>query len=203
MFYRNEIWVGLLFGLLLPLCSFVILFEIFNLLESKGAASGTGFSDNFRERTLAIVAIALNILPMNLYKKRRWDLSMRGVVIATALLAFLVCQTRPFSRETLAELLWDDRDPQQAQANLRSLLSGMRTRLKPYLTITRHTVAFNHESTYWLDTAEFLRLLQHEEAKPGPPGMLSSAGLLHMGTGRPPLSGGFFDGLYVWGNRGI
>ena len=89
VFYRNEIWTGLLFGLLLPLCSFVFLFEVFNLLESKGAASGTGFSVNFRERTLAIVAIALNILPLNLYKKRRWDLSMRGVVIATALLAFV------------------------------------------------------------------------------------------------------------------
>lgn len=89
VFYRNEIWVGLLFGLLLPLCSFVLLFEIFNLLETKGAASGAGFSLNFRERTLAIVAIALNILPMNMYKKRRWDLSMRGVVIATALLAFV------------------------------------------------------------------------------------------------------------------
>ncbi len=89
MFYRNEIWFGLLFGLLLPLCSFVFLFEVFSLLESKGAASGTGLSVNFRERTLAIVAIALNILPLNLYKKRRWDLSMRGVVIATALLAFM------------------------------------------------------------------------------------------------------------------
>lgn len=89
MFYRNEIWVGLLIGVLLPLCSFVFLYEIFSLLEARGAASGSGLSGNFRERTLAIVAIALNIFPMNLYKKRRWDLSMRGVVIATALMAFV------------------------------------------------------------------------------------------------------------------
>lgn len=87
MFYRNEIWVGLLIGLLLPLCSFVFLYEIFSLLEAKGAASGAGLSNNFRERTLAIVAIALNIFPLNVYKKRRWELSMRGVVIATALMA--------------------------------------------------------------------------------------------------------------------
>lgn len=89
MFYRNEIWIGVLFGLLLPFCSFILLFEIFSLLEHKGAASGVGLSVNFRERTLAIVAIALNLIPMNLYRKRRWDLSMRGVVIATALLAFI------------------------------------------------------------------------------------------------------------------
>ena len=126
-----------------------------------------------------------------------------GTRKATALLAFLVCQTRPFSRETLAELLWDDRDPQQAQANLRSLLSGMRTRLKPYLTITRHTVAFNHESAYWLDTAEFLRLLQHEEAKPGPPGMLSAAGLQALETAVALYRGDFLDGFYVRESRGF
>ena len=89
MFYRNEIWIGLLYGLLLPFCSFVLLYEVFNLLENKGAASGAGLAVNFRERTLAIVAIALNLIPMNLFRKRRWDLSMRGVVIATALLAFV------------------------------------------------------------------------------------------------------------------
>jgi len=89
VFYRNEIWVGLLFGLLLPLCSFVLLFEVFNLLESRGAASGIGLSTDFRERTLAIVSIALNLIPMNIYQKRRWDRSMRGVVISTALLAFV------------------------------------------------------------------------------------------------------------------
>ncbi|HMX41745.1 MAG TPA: hypothetical protein PK971_16370 [Saprospiraceae bacterium] len=89
MFYRNEIWVGVLFGLLLPLCSFVLLYELFGLLEARGAASGAGLSSNFRERTLAIVAIALNIIPMNLYRKRRWDLSMRGIVIATSLLALV------------------------------------------------------------------------------------------------------------------
>ncbi|GAB4264722.1 MAG: BTAD domain-containing putative transcriptional regulator [Candidatus Promineifilaceae bacterium] len=79
---------------------------------------------------------------------------------AEGLLAFLVCQQRPFTRETLAELLWDDRDPQQSLANLRSLLSGMRKTLKPYLTITRQTIAFNHESDYWLDTAEFHKMAQ-------------------------------------------
>lgn len=89
MFYRNEIWVGLLFGLLLPLCSFVLLYEVFGLLEAKGAASGVGLSSNFRERTLALAAIALNVIPLNLYRKRRWDLSMRGIVIATSLLALV------------------------------------------------------------------------------------------------------------------
>ena len=89
MFNRNEIWAGLLFGLLLPAIGYLILFNLFGLLEAKGAASGEGFAANFRERTLSIVALALNLIPLNIYRRRRWDLSMRGVVIATAVLAFV------------------------------------------------------------------------------------------------------------------
>lgn len=88
MFNRNEIWAGLVFALLLPTLGFLMLYNLFGLLEMGGAASGEGFSTNFRERTLSIVAIALNLIPLNIYRRRRWDLAMRGVVIATALLAF-------------------------------------------------------------------------------------------------------------------
>ena len=89
MLNRNELWVGLLVGILLPLAGFFILFELFALLEQRGAASGAGLSSNFRERTVAIVAIAANLLPMNVYRRRRWELSMRGVVVATAVLALV------------------------------------------------------------------------------------------------------------------
>ena len=89
MLNRNELWVGLLLGILFPSLAFILLYQIFNLLEIGGAASSTGFSPNFRERTLAIVAIAANLALLNLYRNRRWDLAMRGVVIATSILAFV------------------------------------------------------------------------------------------------------------------
>ena len=89
MFQKNAIWVGLLVGLLLPAMGFILLYEIFNLLEDRGVASSSGFSPNFRERTVGIVAIVLNAIPLNMYQKRRWDLSMRGIVIATSLLAIV------------------------------------------------------------------------------------------------------------------
>ncbi|HNE28755.1 MAG TPA: hypothetical protein PKL15_18470 [Saprospiraceae bacterium] len=89
MLNRNEIWAGLLFGILLPLLSYALLYQVFSMLEMKGAASGAGFSPNFRERTLAIVAIAFNLIPLNIFRRRRWDLSMRGVVIATGVLAII------------------------------------------------------------------------------------------------------------------
>jgi hypothetical protein len=87
MLNRNEIWAGLLIGLLLPVVVFLVLYQLFALLELQGAASGAGLSSNFRERTLAIVAIAVNLWPMNIYRRRRWELAIRGVVVATSVLA--------------------------------------------------------------------------------------------------------------------
>ncbi|MCS6928961.1 MAG: hypothetical protein NZM43_05640 [Saprospiraceae bacterium] len=88
MFNRNEIWAGLLFALLLPAVSFVFLYHLFGLFEKVGIASGEGFSASFRERTLSLIALTLNLIPMHIYRRRRWDFAMRGVAIATGLLAF-------------------------------------------------------------------------------------------------------------------
>ncbi len=84
---RNTLLTGLLPGILLPIVIYAMLYAIFGLLEKGGAASGEGFSDSFRERTLAIVALAINVLLINMFKKRRWETAMRGVVVATGLLA--------------------------------------------------------------------------------------------------------------------
>ena len=74
---------------------------------------------------------------------------------AEALLVYLVCRRRAVAREVLAELLWDERGQEQGLANLRSILSSLRQQLKPYLLVTRQTIAFNHASHFWLDVAAF------------------------------------------------
>ncbi len=84
---RNTLLTGLLPGILLPIVLYAMLYAIFGLLEKGGAASGDGFSNNFRERTLAIVALAINVFLINMFKKRRWEPAMRGVMVATGLLA--------------------------------------------------------------------------------------------------------------------
>lgn len=77
----------MLAGILLPLLTLLMLHQIFNILEKLGAVSEKGFSPNFRERTLAILAIAINLVLLNMFRYRRWDLAMRGVVISTTILA--------------------------------------------------------------------------------------------------------------------
>jgi hypothetical protein len=89
MLNKNLLLTGLVVGILLPLASFLLLYEVFQLLEIKGAASTAGMTPNFRERTLAILAISFNLIPLNIYKRKRWDLSIRGVVVATSILALV------------------------------------------------------------------------------------------------------------------
>jgi DNA-binding SARP family transcriptional activator len=109
---------------------------------------------------------------------------------AEALLIYLVCHRRAFAREVLADLLWDDRPQDQALANLRSILSGLRRSFNPYLTITRQSVAFNHESNYEIDVAEFERGLDQRGGRE----LVQTASLYR---------GDFLEGFYLRDSLGF
>ena len=74
---------------------------------------------------------------------------------AQALLFYLAVTQRPHNRDVLTALLWPEASSAQASKNLSNRLSELRRLLGDYLTITRQTVAFNLESSYWLDTELF------------------------------------------------
>jgi len=83
-----------------------------------------------------------------------------------ALLVYLCVECRrPWSRATLAYLLWPDLPETNAQSNLRNALSNLRHVLgdqqadPPYLHISPATLQFNNASDYWLDVRAFLDLL--------------------------------------------
>ncbi len=115
-----------------------------------------------------------------------------GTRKAEGLLAYLACHKRPFPRELLADFLWDDREQGQALANLRSILSVLGRKLKPYLTITRQTVAFNHDSNYWLDITEF----EHNLQAPHSP-------IADLEEGIALYRGDFLEGFYMRECRGF
>ncbi|NJL74238.1 MAG: hypothetical protein HC892_03545 [Saprospiraceae bacterium] len=69
MFKRNEIWIGIVVGLIFPTVGFGILYGIFDFLDRADAVSNIGLSKNFRLRTLGIVAIALNAIALIVFKK--------------------------------------------------------------------------------------------------------------------------------------
>jgi adenylate cyclase len=89
---------------------------------------------------------------------------------AQALLAYLAAEAdRPQRREYLAEMLWPDRPPGAARANLRHTLAGLRRTIgdrhtpavPPFLLTTRQTIQFNHASDAWVDAGAFLKSLDH------------------------------------------
>ncbi len=83
MFKKNSFINGVIVGFLLPLLGFGVLMLIYQGLEAGGIIGEGTLSENFRVRTLAIVAIALNAIPLNKFQKRRFTDSMRGMVIPT------------------------------------------------------------------------------------------------------------------------
>lgn len=72
-----------------------------------------------------------------------------------ALLSYLLVTQKPQPRSSLATLLWGESTEANARAQLRTALAELRQRLEPYLEITRNTVAFNRDSSYWLDVEAF------------------------------------------------
>ena len=76
----------LLVGLLVALAVATIGFAI----ASWGvdiANKALDLSMNFRQRSLALIGICLNVIPLNYFRNHYWIKSLRGVVIGTFLLA--------------------------------------------------------------------------------------------------------------------
>ena len=72
-----------------------------------------------------------------------------------ALLCYLAVTGRPHLRPALAGLLWGEQPDLTAQAYLRKALTNLHQLVGPYVVITRETVAFNRDSSYWLDVEAF------------------------------------------------
>jgi predicted ATPase/DNA-binding SARP family transcriptional activator len=83
-----------------------------------------------------------------------------------ALLCYLAVTGGRHSREKLAGLLWGDSPEARARASLRKSLSDLRKLLGDAISITRQTVAFNRNGTYWLDVEVLESALAEETADP-------------------------------------
>jgi predicted ATPase/DNA-binding SARP family transcriptional activator/Tfp pilus assembly protein PilF len=113
---------------------------------------------------------------------------------AEALMVYLALHDYPLSRETLTTLFWQNSDPKQAGANLRSLLSTLNRKFAPFLTITRNSVAFNHDSDYKIDAekvAQVLPLLLADNASLGDESLARLQGALDL------YGGDFLAGFFL------
>ena len=85
MLNKNKIVIGIIAGLVIPFIAYAIILLGYDFADSQGWFSQSNVSENFRARTIGILAISANIITINFFKRKRLDNSMRGVVIATAI----------------------------------------------------------------------------------------------------------------------
>jgi hypothetical protein len=86
---RDSIKIGIIVGLVLPFLGFWLWKGIFELLTLVNVMDPSGFSEDWRERTFALLAICMNIIPFQYYQKIRNDDTMRGLVFPTFLYVVL------------------------------------------------------------------------------------------------------------------
>ncbi len=86
MINKNHILLGLILGVCVPIVGYAIFMMIFETLESAGVMDEvTSGSAGRRGRTLALLGICSNILPFEIFRKKRFDNTMRGLVIPTVI----------------------------------------------------------------------------------------------------------------------
>ncbi len=83
-----------------------------------------------------------------------------------ALLARLAVNRRVHQRESLAGLFWGELSDSDAANNLRQSLSNLRSLADSHLTITRQTVAFRTDMSYFLDVETFTGAVEQTAEQP-------------------------------------
>ncbi len=85
----NNLWLGAIIGLIVPFVGYAILMMILEQLGSVNSLAEKGLNFDFRTRTMGLLAIAMNIIPMQIFKKDRANEGIRGLVITTMIYAVI------------------------------------------------------------------------------------------------------------------
>ena len=88
-FKRNNLLLGLALGICVPVALYGILLTIYDFMENQNLLANVSFSPTFRSRTLALVAICINLVLMRMFSRSYASDSMRGEVLATLVLVII------------------------------------------------------------------------------------------------------------------
>ncbi len=79
----NKTYVGILIGLVVPFTSYGLLLYLYDMMDAAGIFNPVGLTSGFRERTIALIALVCNVIPMQLFNRRHYLDAMRGIVFPT------------------------------------------------------------------------------------------------------------------------
>lgn len=90
-FINTQMLIGFAIGVTVPVFGYVIVEFIFEQLTNAGVMNelGSSLSVVKRLRTLAVLAIATNLIPFQLLRGRREFEKMRGILLATFIYAIV------------------------------------------------------------------------------------------------------------------
>jgi len=84
-YQHDKFWIGGLIGLAIPFVGYAIILIILEQLSGVDSLSSLNF--DFRTRTVGLLAIALNIIPIRFFTKKRANEGVRGVVVISMIYA--------------------------------------------------------------------------------------------------------------------
>jgi hypothetical protein len=79
---NDNLLIGLAVALVIPAIAYFMLLQLQGMI-----AEGSGRAIAFEQRTLALVAICLNVIPLNYFRKVYRHRSLRGLATGTMVLA--------------------------------------------------------------------------------------------------------------------
>ncbi len=79
----NKTYIGILVGLIVPFTAYGLLLYVYDLMDAAGIFNPVGLSAGFRERTIALIALVCNVIPMQLFSRKHYLDAMRGIVFPT------------------------------------------------------------------------------------------------------------------------
>lgn len=83
MFNKDSLILGIFMGLAIPFVGYAVILMIFEQIGASEWLNSEARDITFRARTIAVLAVCLNILPFRYYQKQFYQSSMSGVVFAT------------------------------------------------------------------------------------------------------------------------
>ena len=84
MLNQNKVIIGLICGLVVPFIAYAIILTVYDFGDVRGWFDSSSVTETFRSRTQGLLAIASNLITINIFRRKKHDESMRGVVIGTS-----------------------------------------------------------------------------------------------------------------------
>ena len=85
---KNNFLTGFIIAIVLPVLGFYFWQLLIETIGNSATGKGMELSPTWRERTVYLLAICTNLIPFQIFSKRREINSMRGISVPTIIYVF-------------------------------------------------------------------------------------------------------------------